>query len=131
MDGLAKSVNIKKGKTAIAEMIGVLFMSRTYAHMAHLKTPSFAKHMALNELYDGIVGLADSLAEAAQGKFGKLEIPIVAVKGNVEDPIRTIENHIDMLEKLGAGCGEPFLDNIFQEIQALYYSKLYKLRELA
>jgi hypothetical protein len=131
MDGLAKSVNVKKGKTAVAEMVGVLFMSRTYTHMAHLKTPSFSKHMALNELYDGIVGLADSLAEAAQGKFGKLDIPIIPVKGNVEDPIGTIENHIDMLEKLGKGCDEPFLDNIFQEIQALYYSKLYKLRDLS
>ena len=131
MEGLAKSVNIKKGKTAIAEMIGILFMSRTYTHMAHLKTPSYSKHMALNELYEGIVGLADSLAEAAQGKFGKLDIPTIAVKGNVEDPIRAIEDHIAMLEKLGKGCEESFLENIFQEIQALYYSKLYKLRELA
>ena len=131
MEGLAKTLGKKKGKSAVAEIIGVLFMSRTYTHMAHLKTPSYSKHVALNELYDGIVELADSLAEAAQGKFGKLDIPAIAVSGNVNDPVGVIEEHIALLEKLGKGCDEPFLDNIFQEIQAMYYSKLYKLRDLS
>lgn len=114
----------------IAKMIGVLFMSRTYAHMAHLKTASFAKHKALNEFYDGIVGLADALAEGSQGKWGKLDIPFMDMKGDVNDPIAAISAHAVMVENLSKKCDTPWIDNIVQEIQALYFSTLYKLREL-
>ena len=114
----------------IAKMIGIMFMSRTYAHMAHLKTPSYAKHKALNSFYDDIVELADSIAEAAQGTWGKLDIPFIDMKGDVEDPIGTLEVHITMLENLGRKCEKKYLDNIFQEIQSLYYSTLYLLKEL-
>lgn len=107
-----------------------MFMSRTYSHMAHLKTKSFAKHKALNEFYDGIVDMADTLAEAAQGKFGRLDIPYVDMKGDVNDPIKGLETHLTMLENLGKKCEEPYLQNIFQEIQAMYYKTLYLLKEL-
>ena len=131
MDGLAKGAGMKSGKGAVAEMIGIMFMSRTYAHMAHLKTGSYAKHVALNGFYDGIVDFADALAEGGQGLWGKLEIPFVDMKGNVEDPITTLEAHLTMLKRLGKGCSEPYLDNIFQEIEAHYRKTLYLLRELA
>ena len=114
----------------IAKMIGILFYSRTYAHMAHLKTSSFAKHKALNEFYDEIVDLADTLAEAVQGKYDKLDIPYIELKGDVEDPIDGLEVHITMLENLSKKCELEWVKNIFQEIQALYYSTLYKLKHL-
>lgn len=131
MDGLAKGVGVKKGKEALAEIIGVLFMSRTYSHMAHLKTGSYSKHRALNGFYDAVVDHADALAEASQGLFGKLEVPFVGMKGNVEDPITTMEAHLTMVKRLGKTCSEPYLDNILQEIEALYRKTLYLLRELA
>lgn len=114
----------------VAKMIGIMFMSRTYAHMAHLKTSSYAKHVALNGFYDSIVGLADALGEAGQGTWGKMDIPYISLKGDVEDPIGTLETHLTMLENLGKKCKEPYLENIFQEIQALYYKTLYLLKEL-
>ena len=107
-----------------------MFMSRTYAHMAHLKTASFAKHKALNEFYDEIVELADDLAEAAQGRYGKLDIEFVDMKGDVDDPIAGIQSHASMIDNLAKKCEEQWIGNIFQEIQALYYSTLYKLKEL-
>jgi len=119
------------GKELIAKMVGIMFMSRTYAHMAHLKTPSFARHMALGGFYDGIVDLADSIAETAQGTWGKLDIPYIEMKGSVDDPVGALQTHLTMLENLGKKCEEPYLENIFQEIQALYYSTLYKLKELS
>jgi hypothetical protein len=114
----------------IAKLVGIMFMSRTYSHMAHLKTSSYAKHKALNGFYYDIVGLADSLAEASQGVFGKLDIPYVEIKGNVDDPIGALEMHVKMIENLKKSCKYDFLDNILQEIQALYYATLYLLREL-
>lgn len=117
-------------KEAIAKMIGILFMSRTYAHMAHLKTSSFAEHKALNEFYDEIVDLADDLAEATQGKYGKLDIPFIDLKGDVEEPTDAIESHAVMVDNLCKKCDEDWIDNIVQEIQKCYRSTIYKLKEL-
>lgn len=118
-------------KEVIAKVIGLLFMSRTYSHMAHLRTGSYAKHKALNEFYDEVVDLVDELAETAQGKFGILDIPYMDLKGDVDEPIDGMETHMAMLENLGKKCENRVLQNIFDEIVALYMSTLYKLRELA
>lgn len=115
---------------ALAKTIGILFMSRTYAHMAHLKTKSFAKHKALNEFYDEIVDLADALAEAAQGKYGRLDIPFIDMNEDVEDPINGIKKHLTMVENCAKKFDDAYLDNIFQEIQALYRKTLYLMIEL-
>lgn len=130
MTGLASSRGGKKGKATMGEIIGVMFMSRTYAHMAHLKTSSYAAHKALNEFYDGVLGLADTLAETSQGLWGKLDIPYVSIDGSVTDPVSALESHISTIKSLSKGCEEPFLDNILQEIEALYRSTLYLLKEL-
>lgn len=117
-------------KEAIAKMIGIMFMSRTYAHMAHLKTSSFAAHKALNGFYDDIVDAADKLAEATQGKYGKLDIPFMELKGSIDSPVDGIESHLMMLDNLCKKCEEDWIDNIVQEIQGLYRSTLYLLKEL-
>jgi hypothetical protein len=115
---------------AIAKIVGIMMMSRTYTHMAHLKTGSYAKHMALEVFYETIVDKMDQIAEAAQGKFGKLDIPYVQIKGDVEDPIGGLESQLMMITNAGKQIKEPFLDNIVQEIQACYSRTLYRLREL-
>ncbi len=130
MASLAKGLGKKTGANMVAEIIGIMFMSRTYAHMAHLKTGSFAAHKALDSFYDCIVGKADSLAEASQGLYGKLDIPYVGIDGNVMDPISALESHIARIKTLGRSCDEPYLENILQEIEALYRSTLYLLKEL-
>jgi len=131
MESLAKNGNGSGGEgKAISQIIGIMFMSRTYAHIAHLKTSSFSKHKALNGFYDSVIDMADSLAEAAQGYFGKLDIPFVNMDGNVDDPINALSSHLKMIEGHGIKCKEEYLKNIFQEIQALYRSTLYLLKEL-
>lgn len=131
IDGLAAGGGkMKKGKEAVAEIIGIMFMSRDFAHKAHLKTPSYAKYMALNEFYEGIVDFADSMAEVAQGKFGLLDIPSISTKGSVEKPIRGLEMHMDDICELGMYCKTGALKNIVDEIEALYLTTLYKLKEL-
>lgn len=133
VSGLAKvaTKGSKTGKEAVAEIVGVMFMSRTYAHMAHLKTGSFAKHKALNKFYDAVVDMADKLAEAGQGEWGKLDIPYVPMIGDVTDPISAISEHWDKIENLGEGCDKPYIENIVQEIEALYKKTLYLLKELS
>ena len=128
-DGLAGKV--KSGEMdAIAQIIGIMFMSRTYSHMAHLKTSSYSQHKALNKFYDSVVDLADDLAEAAQGKYGKLDIPFINMSGSVKDPISGLKMQWDMISEECEYCTTPFIDNIVQEIEALYSKTLYLLTEL-
>ena len=53
--------------------VGHLFLARDVTHSAHLNTRSYAKHVALNEFYDGIIDLADKFAEAYQGRHGLIQ----------------------------------------------------------
>lgn len=129
-NGLANKVSGMDKKADIAKFIGVLMMSRTAAHLMHLKTASYAEHKALNDLYDGIVGLLDSFAEAAQGEFGKLDIPYINIMGSVDNPSKTVASHLKTLEKLSEGCSKGYLGGVIDEIVALYRSTLYKINEL-
>ena len=133
MAGLAKMTTdneMGSCKEDLGTIIGILFMSRTYSHIAHLKTGSYAKHKALNEFYDSVVDMADSLAEASQGLYGKLEIPYLNIIGKIDDPIGGITSQLKAIEKLIGNIDEEYLKNILQEIQALYRKTLYLLVNL-
>ena len=114
--------------------IGHLFLARDVAHSAHLNTRSYAKHVALNAFYDGIIDLADKFAEAYQGRHGLIG-PIElqqATKTNsvlefLQDSLKTLEDtRYDVCDK-----SDTPLQNIIDEIVGLYLSTLYKLKFLA
>lgn len=131
MTGLAKKNNkMTMGINKAAEIVGILFMSRDYAHRAHLYTSSYAKHIALNEFYDELIDLVDTFAEAAQGCYGKIEFDVVELEGNVKDPITSIRNHMEMVQEAAEGCGNRALNNVLDDICTLYAQTLYKLSEL-
>ena len=130
MAGLAQE-KMKNCGPDIAKAIGIMFLSRTMSHMAHLKTKSYATHIALNDFYDGVIDLADNLIEAAQGQYGILDVPFVNASGNVNDPIGMLQGHLKQLETTMSMVDEDYLMNIFQEIQSLYRSTLYKLVNLS
>lgn len=116
----------------IGELISRCFHARTEAHILHLQTRSYAEHVALNEFYDGIVDLADSLAEAYQGmhglikKYGTRQAP-------AESGVALIEGLADWIDEHRYDCcpaEDSCLQNIIDEILALCSSSLYKLRFL-
>ena len=54
-------------------LLGTLMQSRNQAHIYHLQVQgpgSFAAHKTLQEYYEGIVPLIDSVAEGIQGRYG-------------------------------------------------------------
>ena len=53
-----------------ADFVGMLFLARDVTHSVHLNTRSYSKHKALQKFYDGVIDLADTFAEAYQGKYG-------------------------------------------------------------
>lgn len=114
----------------IDKVIGIMFMSRNMSHKAHLKTGSYAKHMALKDFYEGIVDYADELAEGYQGKYGLIDITDVDDKGDIEAPAEMLEMHLKMLERVCKSVEDRHLTAVMDEITGLYYSTIYKLRYL-
>jgi len=117
-----------------ADFVGMLFLARDVTHSVHLNTRSYAKHKALGKFYTGVVDLADSFAEAYQGRHGLIgPITLMSAKKTtnivefLQDQLAEIEaNRYKFCDK-----EETSIQNIIDEIVALYLSTLYKLRFLA
>ncbi len=116
------------------ELISRCFHCRTEAHIAHLQTKSFAEHKALNKFYEAIVPLADTFAEAYQGRFGIItDYPDEYEVSN--SPAEMLHNLRDWIDAnrhdadLGRNeCVE--LQAVIDEIVLLINSTLYKLENL-
>ena len=117
------------------EYIGTLFQSRNQAHIYHLQTPSYAKHMALNDYYDGIIDLVDSIVESYQGKYDILKG--YKMVGSLKD-WESDEDIITYFEQLAKYCElkraklpqDGFLNNLYDSVDELINSTIYKLKVL-
>jgi len=116
-----------------ANLIALLFLARDLTHRAHLKTTSYAQHVALNEFYDAIVGFADTFAETYQGMKGIIaNIPLADATGT-GDIVAVLKQQVEWIETNRsdfASNQERPLQNIIDEICGQYYSTLYKLENL-
>lgn len=126
-------MEIKQKSNTPVELISELFFSRTQAHIFHLQTSSYARHSALGDYYEGIVGLVDSLVESYQGsnsilkgytsesRFGQLEVEVIPY----------FEKLLTCVKEKRSTVGEDSdLQNIVDEIVSLIKSTLYKLKNL-
>ena len=117
-----------------ADFIGALFLARDVAHSVHLNTRSYAKHVALNEFYDGIVDLADKFAEAYQGRHGLIgPISLMSAK-KTSNIVEFLQDSLDDVERMRYEVckkEDTALQNIIDEIVGQYLSTLYKLKFLA
>lgn len=113
----------------IGNLIATLFLSRDVAHREHLKTTSYADHMALGDFYDSVVELADKLAETYQGRHGLVDIPVLSAESDVAIDSQ-LESHLNAVEYLRTGAigDDSAIQNIVDEIVGLYLQTLYKLR---
>lgn len=117
------------------EYLGTLMQSRNQTHIYHLQTTSYAKHIALNEYYDEIVDLIDSLGEAYQGKYGI--ITDYKMIGTLSD-LNEEDDILQYLEKIAKYCElkrqklpqEGFLTNIYDDVDTLLRSTIYKVKQL-
>lgn len=121
----------EEGAILAGKIVGMLFADRTWAHMAHLKTPKYSRHKALNAFYDEVVDLADSFAEVSQGFWGKLDINVGNVHTDLLQPDFYLEERIKEIRVIADKCEKGSLRNIMDEIEALYVKTVYLIRELA
>lgn len=114
------------------ELVMRCFNLRTVAHVAHLKTSSYAQHVALGGLYEDIIPLVDSFAEAYQGDFGIIDTyPTIAIKSG--EALAELNSLTTWIEEHRDDIGDDtstHLQNILDEMLALLSSTRYKLRFL-
>lgn len=79
----------------INSLLAKLQQAVILTHYWHLRTESYARHMALGEFYETLPGLIDALAEAYIGKFGtRPDIPKMITLDKPED-------HVAYFQELG------------------------------
>ena len=117
-----------------ADFVGHLFLARDVAHSVHLNTRSFAKHKALGSFYDKVVDLADSFAEAYQGRNGLIGPIALQSAKKTNNIVEFLESELQDLEEMRykvCSKDDSVLQNKLDEIFALFLSTLYKLKNLS
>lgn len=117
----------------IEELISKLFRTRNQAHLSHWKTKSFAEHKALGSFYDNLIDKLDGLVEACQGSKGIIGHVDLSCKDESVDIVKCLTDDANWISKNRSKIahGVPALENILDEIVALYLSTLYKLKNLS
>ena len=113
-----------------------LFESREMAHIYHLQVNgemgSHAKHTALGDYYEGVLSFIDDIIEIWQGQYGIIEEYDVIDTSETKSK-DTIEyfNELARFIKEERKCipaEDTHLHNIIDEVVALVYKTLYKLK---
>jgi hypothetical protein len=114
--------------------MGHLFLARDVTHSVHLNTRSYAKHKALGHFYEDLIELADKFAEAYQGRKGLIGPITLQSAKKTANVVEFLEQSLKDIEesryKVVDKTDTP-IQNIIDEIVALYLSTLYKLKFLA
>ena len=120
--------------TMMGRLIALLFLGREVAHREHLRTKSYSQHVALNTFYDGIIEIADSIAEAFQGRHGIIaNIPMLTndTQGAIDVVLEKQLAAIEKLRYTAVPKEETAIQNLIDTAVELYLSTIYKLRNLS
>lgn len=116
------------------KIIARLFAARDISHSLHLKTKSFAIHMALNELYDSLIVLVDSIAEMYQGKYGIMQNTLPDSEDFMFSSASEQEFIKDFTEWADAAKKEipqdSFIQNEWDVVCSVAYKARYKIENL-
>ena len=118
------------------KLFSKLFESREMAHIYHLQVSgepgSHAKHTALGEYYDGVLDFIDSIIETFQGQYGIVEeyATIDTKETGSKDTIEYFNELARFIkeERKCINAEDTHLHNIIDEVVALVYRTLYKLK---
>lgn len=103
---------------------------RTDVHIAHLQTKLYSAHKALDDLYSGILDIADRYAEASQGLTSSILTGYTSsppfegeILPHIKASLEKIYAHRASLDPQKEG----FLIQIIDDLIELYSSSIYKL----
>jgi len=117
----------------IEELVSRIFKTRNQAHLSHWKTKSYAEHQALGGFYDDVIDALDKLVEATQGSKGIIGHVDMSYKDESVEMIKCLTEDANWISKNRSkiASGVPALENIVDEIVAVYLSTIYKLKNLS
>ena len=129
---LISEQELENNNGGFKEIISVLFHSRTQVHVFHLQTESYAEHKALQDYYEGVLGLIDGLVESYQGKYGIIRgYSSPATFREDDDTIKYFEGLVKYVELSRERLPQDsYLQNQVDTIVELLQSTLYKLKNL-
>ena len=106
-------------------LIDLTFADADAAHRAHLATNSYAQHNALGEFYDAVRSATDTFIEASIG----LDLP--PPDANADMLAQLEESYVELTDNRDEACRRnPVLENLHDEIAAVYLKAIYKLKRL-
>lgn len=115
----------------IEEYLGTLQSAMKESWKSHLKTHKYSDHKALNEFYDDIVDLVDSLIEGYQGLHGVVDDLKNIMSTDKMDAVKYLEELREMTEEgKKEFIEEDELKSDVDAILSLIDQTLYKLKEL-
>jgi len=125
-----------EGPGTPVSLFSKLFESREMAHIYHLQVNgemgSHAAHTALGEYYDGVLDLIDDLIETYQGQYGIVDgyETIDTNDTRTKEKIEYFEELSEFVKHARKAISEEdtHLQNIIDEVVALIYRTLYKLK---
>lgn len=125
------SVNI-----LVATFFSKLFESRQITHIYHLQVRgdegSYAAHVALDAYYGGILELLDEIIEVYQGQYGIIDKydTINTDLTETKEKLTYFEEFVNFVRKERSciSVEDTHLHNIVDEMVALLYKTLYKLK---
>jgi len=120
-------------KEVKGRLVGSLFWLRDLAHLDHLSTASYARHVALEEFYTGLLPLVDMFAECVQKNniIEQIAIPssytsIVKEDNRIVVIMEAVKDEIERHKYLYS-TGEM---NVLEDIITLMDRTVYKLNNL-
>ena len=125
-----------EGPGSPVSLFSKLFESREMAHIYHLQVNgeqgSHAAHTALNDYYDGVLELIDDLIETYQGQYGIVDGYDVIDTNNTRttEKLAYFEELVEIVKhaRQAISAEDTHLQNIVDEVVALIYRTLYKLK---
>lgn len=117
----------------IEVLIEKVFSTRNAAHIEHWGTKSFAQHEALGEFYEDVISSIDKLVEAYKGVEDLAKDGAFKKQENVIDIISRLEDDLSFIDdnRKDITKGRQALDNILQELEGVYMTALYKLKNFS
>lgn len=132
-----RPAEMQKVDTMTGALVQELMNAATSFHKLHLQVSgpgSYAAHKALNELYDSLPGLADSIAEGYQGACEmllKYEGQGPAILDSVEDGVEYLRQIKTQVDELQAVMHHTEIINLLDTVKDAINGAKYKLIFLA
>lgn len=129
---MVMSLKDYKDAKSVKKLVEKMFEVRQTTHNVHLQTKSYSAHKALNSYYDNLLDFVDTFVETYQGQYGIISGYENIQVSQVDDIVSYLEDGVKIfiLGRDSLKESDGHLKNILDEVIALTYQTLYKLKYL-